>query len=205
MAPPENVMMLMKQYLSTMSKRIDELTAKTQELMVEVSKNTESQRSEIGGLSEKVEKLSSNQEDTHTLLQNARDEWKKRSEEMEANLEGFATYDSITEIQNKLDKQIETLRDEKLDRSDFQEFEDSTFKPLKELFQENEPSSSSFAEFAKAQASASSMKTEEEEEEPTPPPEPAAYQEPPSELQPPNIPPPPVDQKRSDKKKKKWL
>ncbi len=198
-------MMLMKQYLSTMSKRIDELTAKTQELMVEVSKNTESQRSEIGGLSEKVEKLSSNQEDTHTLLQNARDEWKKRSEEMEANLEGFATYDSITEIQNKLDKQIETLRDEKLDRSDFQEFEDSTFKPLKELFQENEPSSSSFAEFAKAQASASSMKTEEEEEEPTPPPEPAAYQEPPSELQPPNIPPPPVDQKRSDKKKKKWL
>src|SRR5712692_9606810 len=103
MAPPENVMMLMKQYLSTMSKRIDELVAKTKELEAEVSKNTESQTNEISGLSEKVEKLASNQEDTHTLLQNARDEWKKRSEEMDANLEGFATYDSITDIQNKLD------------------------------------------------------------------------------------------------------
>ncbi len=196
-------MMLMKQYLSTMSKRIDDLIAKTRELEGEFSKNAESQKNEISELSEKIEKLVTSQEDTHTLLEKARDEWKKRSEEIEANLEGFATYESINEIQNKLDKQIETLREEKLDRSDFQEFEDSTFNPLKELFQDSE-ASSSFAEFARAQASASSVKAEEEEEE-SPPPEEVASEEPPSQVQPPNIPPPPFDQKRTDKKKKKWL
>ena len=161
-------MMLMKQYLSTMSKRIDELVAKTQALEAEVRKSSDSARSEVSGLSEMVEKLASNQEDTHTLIQNARDEMKKRSEEIEANLEGFATYESISEIQNKLDKQIETLREEKLDREDFKEFEDSTFNPLKELFQDSEQSSSSFAEFARAQASASAVDTEEEEELPPP-------------------------------------
>lgn len=196
-------MMLMKQYLSTMSKRIDELVAKTQALEAEVRKSSDSARSEVSGLSEMVEKLASNQEDTHTLIQNARDEMKKRSEEIEANLEGFATYESISEIQNKLDKQIETLREEKLDREDFKEFEDSTFNPLKELFQDSEQSSSSFAEFARAQASASPVDTEEEEE--LPPPETEAPEESAVELQPPNIPPPPPEQKRTDKKKKKWL
>ncbi len=201
MAPPENVMMLMKQYLTTMSKRIDELVVKTQELEAEVRQNAESQKSEIGGLSEKLEKIVASQEDTHSLLENARDEWKKRSDELEAELEDFATMESINEIQNKLDKQVETLRDEKLDRSDFQEFENSTFAPLKELFQDSEPSSS-FAKFATAKAEASPMK---DNEDLTTPPEPIASEETPTQLPPANNPPPLFEQKRSDKKKKKWL
>lgn len=201
MVPPENVMMLMKQYLSTMSKRIDELEVKTQELESEVGKNAESQRNEMGGLSEKLEKLVTSQEDTQASIEKAMEEWKKRSDEIESNLEGFATMESINEIQNKLDKQIETLRDEKLDRSDFQEFENSTFTPLKELFQDNEPSSS-FAKFAAAKAEATPVK--EEEQVFTTSPEPITAEEPP-QLPPPNIQPPPFDQKRTDKKKKKWL
>ncbi len=196
MAPPENVMMLMKQYLSTMSKRIDELVAKTQELEAEVSKNADSQRNDMNGLSEKLEKLVNSQEDTHTLVEKATDEWKKRSDEIEANLEGFASLESINEIQNKLDKQIETLRDEKLDRSDFQEFEDSTFNPLKELFQDS-GQTSSFADFASTQATTSPLKSEGEL---TSAPEAIA-----SEESSPELPPPPFEQKRSDKKKKKWL
>ena len=192
-------MMLMKQYLSTMSKRIDDLIVKSQELEREVNENAQAHKNEIGVLMEKIEKLVNTQEDTQTLLEKARAEWKRQSEEIESNFEGFASFESLNEIQNKLDKQIETLREEKLDRSDFKEFEDSTFNPLKELFQDSEPSS--FAQFARAQASASSVETEEE---PTPPPEEAASEQPPS-LPPPNIPPPPFEQKRPDKKKKKWL
>ena len=128
---PENVMMLMKQYLSTMSRRIDELVVKTKELESELQKYGESQGHVIGEVSEKVDKLSTDQEDTQTLLEKAREEWKKRAEDLEANLDGFANYEAVTELQNKLDKEIETLRDAKLDREDFQEFVDSTFTPLK--------------------------------------------------------------------------
>jgi septal ring factor EnvC (AmiA/AmiB activator) len=196
MAPPENVMMLMKQYLSTMSKRIDDLIAKTQALEAEVGKNAESQRSEMSGLTEKIDRLAATQEDTKASLEKARDELKKRSEDLEANLEGFATLESINELQNKLDKQIETLRDEKLDRSDFQEFENTTFAPLKELFHEG-GASPSFAEFASEQAAASPVKAEEEL---TPPPETVTDEEPS-----PQLPPPPFEPRRADKKKKKWL
>ncbi len=194
---PENVMMLMKQYLSTMSKRIDELVVKTRELEAELSKYGLSQENVIGDMSEKVEKLSTDQEDTQTLLEKAREEWKKRSEELEANLDGFANFEAVTELQNKLDKEIETLRDEKMDREDFQEFVDSTFTPLKELFQENE-SSSSFANFASSQASA--PRSEPIQDQPSE----EVAEEPPSQTPPSNIPPPP-DQRRVDKRRKKWL
>ncbi len=195
---PENVMMLMKQYLSTMSKRIDELVIKTRELEAELSKYGLSQENVIGDMSEKVEKLSTDQEDTQTLLEKAREEWKKRSEELEANLDGFANFEAVTELQNKLDKEIETLRDEKLDREDFQEFVDSTFNPLKELFSENEPSSS-FADFAASQTTA--PKSEPMQEQPSM----ELGEATPSQTLPSHTSPPPPDQRRVDKRRKKWL
>ncbi len=195
---PENVMMLMKQYLTTMSRRIDELVVKTRELEAELRKHDDSQENVIGEMSEKVEKLSTDQEDTQTLLEKAREEWKKRAEELEANLDGFANFEAVTELQNKLDKEVETLRDEKLDREDFQEFVDSTFTPLKELFQENEPSAS-FSDFASSQAS--SPRPEPMQEQPSE----EVGEATPSQTPSSNIPPPPPDQRRSDKRRKKWL
>ena len=195
---PENVMMLMKQYLSTMSKRIDELVAKTRELEAELRKQSESQVNGLDGMSERLQKLSSDQEDIQALLEKARDEWKKRSEELEANLDGFANFEAVSELQNKFDKDIETLRDEKLDRGDFQEFVDSTFTPLKELFQENEPSSS-FADFASSQTEAPRQEPIHEQ------PSEDIGEAIPSQSPPSSIPPPPPDQRRVDKKRKKWL
>ena len=189
-------MMLMKQYLTTMSKRIDELVAKTKELEAEIKSYGENQENVIGDMSSKVEKLSTDQEDTQALLEKARDEWKKRSEDMEANLDGFANFEAVTELQNKLDKEIETLRDEKLDRQDFQEFVDSTFTPLKELFSDNAPAPS-FADFASSQSEAPEAFHEQPVEE--------VPEEPQSQAPPSSIPPPPPDPRRVDKKRKKWL
>lgn len=202
MAPAENVMQLMKQYLSSMSKRIEDLTIRTKELEAELSRRDETQKSEIIELTGKLEKLSTDQEDTQTLLEKARDEWKKRTEDLEANLGGFASFEAVTELQNKVDKEIEILRDEKQDRADFQEFVDSTFTPLKELFAEN-TQAPSFADFATVHTTAAPTQTVETPEETseesmpqtTPAPNPSEYARPPSE------------QKRipQEKRKKKWL
>jgi len=211
MAERENPFTVMKHYLTTMNKRIDELGSKTSSLEAEVKRHAEQNTSEQSRLSDKLEsekaEISGKLEELTSKAENNHSQLLQAIEQLKANLEDIksssATREDLQTMQSSLKEDISSLREQKLEKAEFHSFVEKNNASMKEVFSELTPVDS-FADFA----------TEQVSSHPTPVPvieEAAPAAEPPAEdSEPVEKEQPPADrfipeQRREDKRKKKWL
>lgn len=215
MAERENPFTVMKRYLTSMNKRIDELASKTNTLDEDIKRHSEQNTSERARLSErfdsekaevnsKLEELTSKVEGHQSQLMQAVEQLKQHLEEIKSS---SASREDVQAMQSSLKDEIATLREQKLERTEFHDFMEKNNASIKEVFEELTPGES-FADFASTRASSQPTPTPVVEEMITPTEtttqssepesEPVEKEQPPTERFSP-------EQRREEKRKKKWL
>ncbi len=205
MAERENPFTAMKRYLATMNKRIDDITAKANSLEEEIRRVPEQEASERSKLSDKVESsktemtskledISSKGEEHHNQLLQAVEQLKQQLSEMKLS---SASKDDLDSLRTSLQGDIAPLKDQKLDRTEFQAFVDKNEASIKEVF-EDLGGSQSFADFASSKASSQPEPLLQEAASPTESRETAQAEGAPTETR-------TTEYRREDKRKKKWL
>ena len=211
MAERDNPFTVMKRFLTAMNKRIDDLGSKTNSLEEDVRRFSEQNASERSRLSEKfdsektevnskLEELTSKAESNQSQLMQAIEQLKQNVEQIKSS---SATRDDVRSMESSLKDEIAAIREQKLEKSEFQEFVEKNNASLKEAFSDL-PASDSFADFATQQVSSHPAPTPIVEEEapiveaPSENPEPVEKEQPPADRFTP-------EQRREEKRKKKWL
>ena len=211
MAERENPFTVMKRFLTAMNKRIDDLGTKTSSLEEDVKRFSEQTASERSRLSEKFDsekaEVSRKLEDITSKTESNQSQLMQAIEQMKLNLDqirsGSATREDVQSMQSSLRDEIATIREQKLEKNEFQEFVEKNNASLKEVFSEL-PSNESFGDFATQQVSSRPAPVPVVVEEapivetPSENPEPIEKEQPPAERFTP-------EQRREEKRKKKWL
>ncbi len=211
MAERENPFTVMKRYLTSMNKRIDDLGSKTSSLEEGVNRQAEQNASERSRLSDKfesekaevsgkLEEFTSKAESNHSQLLQAIEQLKVNLEDIKTN---SASREDLQAMQSSLKEEISSLREQKLEKAEFQNFVEKNNASMKEVFSELTPVDS-FANFATEQVSSRPTPMPVIEEVTSTPEPPAEDSEPVEKEQPPAdrfIP----EQRREEKRKKKWL
>ncbi len=211
MAERENPFTVMKVYLTTMNKHIDELVTKTSSLEEEVKRHAEQNVSERSRLSDKFEsekaEVSSKLEEFTSKAESNHSQLLQAIEQLKLNLEDIksssSTREDLQAMQNSLREEISSLQEQKLEKAEFHNFVEKNNASMKEVFSELSPVDS-FADFATEQVSSRPAPVpviEEVTSTPEPPPEdsePVEKEQPPADR---FIP----EQRREEKRKKKWL
>jgi chromosome segregation ATPase len=211
MAERESPFTVMKRFLTAMNKRIDDISTKTESLEVEVKRSSEQNASERSRLSEKfdsektevnskLEEITSKAESNQSQLMQSIDQLKQNLDQIKSS---SATRDDVRSMESSLRDEIAAIREQKLEKTEFQEFVEKNNASMKEVFSEL-PTNDSFADFATQQVSSHPTPTPIVEEEapivetPSENPEPIEKEQPPADRFTP-------EQRREEKRKKKWL
>ncbi len=205
MAERENPFTVMKHYLATLNKRIDELANKTTSIAEEVkrlpeqeaserSKLTEKFNSETAELNNRLEEISSQLGGQQTNLMQVVEPLKGQLEEIKSS---SATKEDLQRMQSTLREEITPLHEQKLERSEFQEFVEKNNASMKGVFEEL-TGGESFANFASSQVTSRPQSIAEEAPIPTEGTEPPQPEPSPSEGFNP-------ERRHEEKRKKKWL
>ncbi len=211
MAERENPFTVMKHYLTSMNKRIDELGSKTSSIDEEVRRHAEQNASERSRLSDKFEsekaEVNSKLEEFTSKSESNQSQLLQAIEQLKQNLEDIksssAAREDLQAMQNSIKEEISSLRDQKLEKAEFQNFVEKNNASMKEVFSDLTPVDS-FADFATVQVSSRPAPVPVIEEVASTAEPPAEDSEPVEKEQPPAerfIP----EQRRDEKRKKKWL
>src|SRR5712692_8686073 len=194
MAERDNPFTVMKRFLTAMNKRIDDLGTKTNSLEEDIKRFSEQNTSERSRLSDrfdstkaetnsKLEEITSKAESNQSQLLQAIEQLKQNIDQIKSSA---VTREDLQSTQSTLRDEIATIREQKLEKTDFQEFVEKNNASMKEVFSEL-PASDSFADFATQQASSHPAPTPVVEEQApiveTPPenPEPVEKEQPPTD------------------------
>ncbi len=211
MAERDNPFTVMKRFLTAMNKRIDDLGTKTNSLEEDVKRLSGQNVSELSRLSEKIdsekssvnsklEELTSKAEGNQSQLLQAIEQLKQNLDQIKSS---SANREDLQSMQSSLKDEIATIREQKLEKTEFQDFVEKNNASMKEVFSEL-PSSESFADFATQQVSSSPAQTPIVEEVTSSSevasenPESVQKEQTPADR---FIP----EQRREEKRKKKWL
>ncbi len=211
MAERDNPFTVMKRFLTAMNKRIDDLGTKTSSLEEDVKRLSGQNTSELSRLSDKIESektgVNSKLEELTSKAENNQSQLLQAIEQLKQNLDQIksssATHEDLQSMQSSLKDEIATIRDQKLEKTEFQDFVDRNNASMKEVFSEL-PSSESFADFATQQVSSSPSPTPIVEEVSSSGEVASENSEPVQKEQTPADRFSP-EQRREEKRKKKWL
>ncbi len=211
MAERDNPFTVMKRFLTTMNKRIDDLGNKANSLEEDIKRFSEQNSSERSRLSDrfdsqkietnsKLEEITAKAESNQSQLLQAIEQLKQNLDQMKSSA---VTRDDLQSTQSTLRDEIAAIREQKLEKTEFQEFVEKNNASMKEVFSEL-PASESFADFATQQVSSSPSPTPIMEEVASSGevasenPEPVQKEQTPTDRFSP-------EQRREEKRKKKWL
>ena len=158
MAERENPFTVMKHYLATLNKRIDELASKTTSLNDDAKRLSEQEASERTTLSERFDSdkadMSSKLEELSSKVEEYQSQLMQAVEQLKQHVEGIRSSslsrEDLQALQISLREEIAPLREQKLERSEFQEFVEKNNASMKGVFEEL-TGSESFADFASSQ------------------------------------------------------
>jgi chromosome segregation ATPase len=211
MAERDSPFTVMKRFLTAMNKRIDDLGTKTNSLEEDIKRFSEQNASERSRMSDKfdsekvevnskLEELTSKAENNQSQLMQAIEQLKQNIEQIKSS---SASREDLHSMESSLKDEIAMIREQKLEKVEFNDFVEKNNASMKEVFSELTPSES-FAEFATEQVSSRPAPTPIVEEvapaseAPSENPEPVEKEQTPADRFTP-------EQRREEKRKKKWL